>query len=647
MKLLRCVLNNFRRFEKTSINLDKNLLAIVGPNESGKSSFFQALLSTKHYEPLSNKELRKGVSFDETDEIVTLEYIIEKKDLEKLIELNGIGKPTRFFRKKTVGGAINTSLSSDVTRNKEARKKAYDLMYKTYNTKKYTKELEGVTYLVDDEDKDSEQGVLVLMSRVVTLLESDVETYSESELGIIEKYYEVFGNPEADIHSFDGVKRMQLIQVLLGEALKAEKLPHPDKKYRDYLSAIRPTILFYDEDQRKLNETYEVSELTEPSPFLKNLLVVAELDGDDLFKAIEDNDSGRQEALLENANNIIKRKYSEYWNQAEVYPKIKLESNQLRILIRFVNTYNNIGDRSDGLKQFISLFAFALNNDHWKDLVLLVDEAENHLHYSAQTEIVELFENQELANSIIYSTHSAGCLPSDLGTGIRVVKPIRDEHGEDTGVSEFRNSIWSNDGGFTPLLFAMGASVIAFSLTRKAIIAEGPSETILLPRIFREAMQIKSLDFQIAPGLATISTERCKEFEFEASKVGYIIDGDGGGEQIKQKLKSGEIKAKYIVSLPKNHSLEDFINPSILVEAINKELKRYDLSSLVVNIKNLGQKSIVNQLKNLCIEQNIVFPSKVRIAEHIANLPSNIRIVNERKVKAIKSVYVKIQKILE
>ena len=44
MKLIWVEINGYRRFEKKAkMNLDGKLIAIVGPNEAGKSSFLKAL----------------------------------------------------------------------------------------------------------------------------------------------------------------------------------------------------------------------------------------------------------------------------------------------------------------------------------------------------------------------------------------------------------------------------------------------------------------------------------------------------------------------------------------------------------------------------------------------------------------------------
>ena len=115
--------------------------------------------------------------------------------------------------------------------------------------------------------------------------------------------------------------------------------------------------------------------------------------------------------------------------------------------------------------------------------ILLIDEADIHLHYDAQADLIQMLSHQQQAAQVIYTTHSAGCLPKDLGTGVRLVEPNKDQ--ERSGVE---NWPWQKDQGFGPLLLGMGASTLAFVPTRAALIGEGGSEIVLLPTLIREAV---------------------------------------------------------------------------------------------------------------------------------------------------------------
>jgi predicted ATP-dependent endonuclease of OLD family len=93
-----------------------------------------------------------------------------------------------------------------------------------------------------------------------------------------------------------------------------------------------------------------------------------------------------------------------------------------------------------------------------------------------------MLDRQPIAQQVIYTTHSAGCLPPDIGTGVRPIIPS-----ESGGTSTLSNSFWTEGPGFTPMLLAMGASAAAFAPTRYAVLTEGASDMLLLPTLLREA----------------------------------------------------------------------------------------------------------------------------------------------------------------
>ena len=81
-------------------------------------------------------------------------------------------------------------------------------------------------------------------------------------------------------------------------------------------------------------------------------------------------------------------------------------------------------ERSDGLRQFVALVALAAHQPNPVPPILLIDEVETHLHYNAQADLIEVPTEQNAARQIVYTTHSAACLPQDLGLGVRVVEGL-------------------------------------------------------------------------------------------------------------------------------------------------------------------------------------------------------------------------------
>jgi predicted ATP-dependent endonuclease of OLD family len=193
---------------------------------------------------------------------------------------------------------------------------------------------------------------------------------------------------------------------------------------------------------------------------------------------------------------------------------------------------------------------------------------------------VRVFERQHAAETIIYTTHSIGCLPSDLGATIRVVSPIEDQAYRST----IYNSFWAahQRAGLTPMMLAMGANALAFTPSRLAVIGEGASEAILLPSLIREALlpeeSDKPLGYQVAPGVAEVDPDEAEALEMEAGGVAYLIDGDAGGRSHRRKLPERAKQEGRVIKVGEQEGdaqcIEDFVRADVLAEALNRLLGR-------------------------------------------------------------------------
>jgi len=537
-------------------------------------------------------------------------------------------------------------LTEQIKRNKNHRHATLKLISQILSKSRVRKFLNDVEYITYNGDEiEYSTPLITLIDSLKIILEKRQENLEDDDFGLIDIIQLTISNSSEKLNNTTK-KPISDLSNSLKVLFEKEKMEHPKDRFLKYLDKNRPKFIFFDNDERFLKANYSLNDLASPPASIKNLLKVGKVDIESVILAIQNNDTGERLSLLETANNNLRNEYSNSWSQAYVFPQLLFDIDSIKIQIKSGKSYNEITDRSDGLKQYISLKAFLATRDFLSQPVLLIDEAEIHLHYAAQSDLIKEFEKQNEVNSIIYTTHSAGCLPSDLGTGIRSIEPIiQDEI--NIGYSQIKNSIWLNEGGFSPILFAMGANVIAFTLARKAIIAEGPSETILLPRMFREAMSLDYLDFQVAPGIASISKSDAKLFEFESAKTTYLVDGDKGGKENKKKLQKGGIDANMIVDLPDKYSLEDFVKPEIIQKAINREFRKSGLKKIELDLSKIPENNRIGWFEKQCSKLDLRFPSKVRIAENITKEESDIPILDKSRIRQLKSVYSKVQKNLK
>jgi predicted ATP-dependent endonuclease of OLD family len=254
---------------------------------------------------------------------------------------------------------------------------------------------------------------------------------------------------------------------------------------------------------------------------------------------------------------------------------------------------------------------------------LLVDEAENHLHYEAQADLLRVFERQSAAQSVLYTTHSIGCLPEDLGSAIRVVAPSGAK-------SSVLNSFWSGNAvGLTPMMLAMGANALAFTPARYAVIGEGRSDAILLPTLLREAREgdpYDRLGFQVVPGVAEVHSDDAADLEHEAGNVVYLIDSDEGGLAHADALSEKAREEGRVVELGDGKKaglcLEDLVRGELLVAAFNRVLSRtrseYDGGTLQESELPEIERSLF--LENWCKSKAVPPLSKPFIAQEVVDI---------------------------
>lgn len=225
-----------------------------------------------------------------------------------------------------------------------------------------------------------------------------------------------------------------------------------------------------------------------------------------------------------------------------------------------------MAERSDGLRQFVALQAFT-TCERAENPVLLIDEAEMRLHYDAQADLIQMLSRQTVSPKVIYTTHSAGCLPEDLGNGVRIVDYAKNDEGVATSV--VKNNFWNRDGGgLEPLLFGMGAATLAFFPIRRALLTEGESDMLLLPTMFREIFDSASLDFQVVPGLSKTSGINLPILARNGKGIAFILDYDSGGKAIEKKIVEASFDQAaifFLKGLTKAElQMEDFVDPKIL-----------------------------------------------------------------------------------
>jgi hypothetical protein len=593
----RVDVKGFRRLKSVTTYVGRKTIALVGPNEAGKSSFLAALRLFENSEPVppaSFSRSLRALGRQPNEDVVVLWFALEELHTEAVTALPLADKPTHFRLHKKVGGEVAYSFHPTPTVRTSITSRAAEVLGAA---------LESIRVFrgIDENNPDSQ-------------FEADADSISSA----------LIGDAEFDGEAWDRVMNPMLAGTEdVGEDILAAMTPfnvwaRPDVSVsttlRSHLQIKAPAIAMFGDRERAIRADNPIDETdTQESIALANLLSVAGLALEQIRANRDDRAYVRQ--LLDDANDSLATFFSEHWRQEEIAVGFDLDGDNLRVMVKDLRKgssgWLDITDRSDGLRVFVALATFLRRREDAIPPILLIDEAEQHLHWNAQSDLVRMLQNLERIQQVIYTTHSPGCLPADIGSGVRFVEPL------DDGVSTIRHDFWSLQSGthvgFNPLLMVMGAGAAAFSGLRSALLVEGATDMLLLPSLIKLATALQDLDYQVAPGIAVASKADMQRLDLAASRVAFLVDGDDAGREWEAQLTTAGVEESRIRQLPKGVALEDLLDRDFYLDAVEKFLPaehRPDRNALATG-------PIKSALSAWAADVGAALPGPVAVAEEI------------------------------
>lgn len=602
MRVSRIEYKGFRRLAETATNIDGPLTAFVGFNEAGKTSLLHGLAWFTNGGAVAPVDYnRNRPPADDSAPVVNVYFELDDEDKAAFAHIAMDNPPsTLILYRKRDGNRIWT-LRPRPTRPAKPFKDAGERL-----TMATTTHARHFADAADEEVEDPNDWAATLADA----LQAPDEWPSSSTEALVSLATWLKETP-------DGRKtpRGAKLASLLERVHELVVQDHPTETVWDVLKDREPDFVLFQEEDRMLETSYEVQpdQRGAVHPAVRRLLRLADIDLDAMWTYVQNADSTKRETALERGNDRLKDLFNQAWNQSKITVRFNMNGTRLEVLIKELHgdgDVTNISERSDGLKTFVALVAFLESGEHTVPPVLLIDEAETHLHYDAQADLVGVLLKSVDTTQVFYTTHSPGCLPGDLGTGIRVV--ARD--GDHADASIIKNNFWEGEGpGFSPLLFAMGAGAAAFSVCRNAVLAEGASDMVLLPTLIRQATGLSDLDYQVAPGLANAHGSGIRVEEV-AAKVAYLTDGDAGGEGHASALKAVGVDKSRIFTLPKDQAVEDLINRDDYIAVVNDFLDKMGQSKRFDSTDVPTGTPVAKALTDWAKAHKVQTPSKVEVA---------------------------------
>jgi hypothetical protein len=657
MRLVAVEIQGFKRFAtEQQLTVDSDIIALVGPNEAGKSAVLQAIEHLNHDQPFQPHELTRDVEPAEEDAVVTALYRVDDNDLRAPYpSLNG-GPPTWFIVKKLRNGRIETEIQPPANRSMQPRRESLAVVEKRLGELPEEVEDEPADEAGEDEEEVEEEGpsddqqlreALTLLQDALASDEPDLDREALEALSFVHEAPEE--GAEARIGDADAVN------VITG-AINYEN-SDPSRVIAEQLDHDRPEFVFVRGEQRRLSGSVPIPELEagEIPPGLRN---VAQMGGvGDLGHFLNEyrtDPSGSYKVSERTAAERITQRISNSWRE-RVDCELHFDAQELRISVSTTGLrgYRRAEDRSDGLLAFIALVAAidASAQNTGGPVILLVEHPEADLHIDAQADLVQVLETQQAAQQVIYTTHSPGALPTEMAAHVRAIVPGEAD-------SRIATTYAEEGAGFTPLLLALGAGRAAFTPARQALIGEGMTEVYLLPAMIREALELDEIHFQVGPGGAHLDADTVRELRRETAEMAFEVDGDQEGERLAAMYRQAGVDDGRIIRLGGPGSgltIEDVIDKETYLRAVNEELRRSHGGRVELTADNLGEgPGRVTRVKEACEQAGVEEPSKIAVARHCLRLHSAgalpgdegetpAKLVADEHVQTIRDLYAAIE----
>jgi len=646
VRLIKAKVSGYKRLaQDCQLNLDADPVCIVGPNAAGKSSFLDALLHLNSPKEFANTERTRVPGGQTLEPHIEARFVLDDDDRSLL---DGIPEAAEVRQFRLIRRAANSGLSYNAEpyphRDLTKRRELHEL-FKELETTDWIARVQAIEQSAEAPPEPSIEALFSAATEVVASEEELVDGSGDNpqqldalaqRIGPIIEQIQRRALAIADGESYEGPDwpdlpdELQSLSTDIADLARQEQADHPLRQVRIALEDRVPRFLKFDDAARSLETKYDLGG-DEPveGQGIHNFLALAGTTWSEAVEVVQRGDPGWTKSWEEDRDAELRAQAARKWGQSDIEVAIRLDGSILSILLSMqAHDFVGFDDHSDGLKAFLALRAFISQETEDGSVmpIVLIDEADLHLHYEAQADMISVFEEQTEAAQIIYTTHSAGCLPRDLA-GVRAIVPETEERDEavfQKDHSEAINRFWTKGRGYSPLLLAMGAGAFAFSATQYAVITEGMSDALLLPTLIREATGDGHLRYQAVPSFAEATADEIRRFDLIAGRIAFLADGDEGGRNHVQRLLDNGIAEEQVIYLGNDShsglSIEDVLAKDIYLKALNDELDAWHRLEFPPSL--LPEKGRSKVVEQWCEEQTgrngqPVKLSKVDVAQRV------------------------------
>lgn len=248
------------------------------------------------------------------------------------------------------------------------------------------------------------------------------------------------------------------------------------------------------------------------------------------------------------ASAFLSKQFQDLWLQKDVSFDIEVDATTLNIFAEDKNVGMpvRLSRRSTGFRWHVS-FAWKFTHaskGQYKKCILLLEEPGIHLHYSAQRDLLRVFERLKDSNTILYTTHLASMVDLGYPERVRIVEAKGHHAVVKAGVVSSQKAPMA----VIEMCLGLTGNMTGLLSNRRTLIMEGGDDALLtnkLSAVLRASGREGLSDsIYLWPAQGASNTPMYAAFAIgQGWDSGVLLDSDPAGNEAKKKIEGLYLKA--------------------------------------------------------------------------------------------------------
>lgn len=661
MRLTQVRIQNYKSIVDTEwIPIEDDITTLLGRNESGKTSFLEAIRYFDQDREIQDRELNDGQEYSENHHLPITSLRIELSDeaAERFSELRDFEQGDEIIATKYSDGTRELSTPQgeelgeyvDPVQNTQATVEAMwqELnSLRNENTGNYRNHFDNNIKNPANRIRNNENPDI-----------SQVESWVRNLLNALENI------PEQNDDIRDAKKKWCTEIAELNNIIKHVDGEN-DPRY------LLPPIVYHGGFDTISDDIQVNSVDSDEHRTFRNLLGIVELD----YENFDNLGLHEQNRVLESASGTIRGQVNDLWEQKEVDVEINYRDNRFTVGIKDTalahldsedgedqavsRSLKQPSERSKGFQWFLSFYInlrAETDNEESPNQIILLDDPAVFLHPEGKKNWLRAIEQLSESAQIIYSSHSPFLIRKEYPNRIRVV-----EDREDDGTVVTEDFHKSDAMTLEPLRNALGIGLgDSPFVSKRKILVEGVSDYDILTGLanyYRDHLEEDILSWDEITIMPTNGgnnmVQAAKWVASEEFSYVLLLDNDSKGKEVEQDIEEHhhEINPDRIVLLEKdddernfNIEIEDLFEPEFYIESVNtayqEQFDDFDPIDIEtedevwsIDGREYKGRKIVNRVENALEDRDRGDLDKVMVAREIQDRLTNNREVTESDVE--------------